>query len=244
MLTAVVLTKNEAQNLPRCLASLKFCDHILVIDDDSTDDTVKIAKKFGAEVILHPLNSDFSAQRNFALSKSTNDWTLFVDADEEVSPELAAHIPHIIRFTSVQGFYLNRFDVLWGQVMQHGDARTGLLRLGRTQAGQWQGVVHETWGIPGRVESDPAPLMHYPHPSLVEFLRHLNTYSSLRAAELRSQNYHPSLWEVIFLPKAKFLHLWIWKLGFLDGTRGFISAMLMAFYTFMTRAKLWLSYSS
>lgn len=242
MLTAVVLTHNEENNLAKCLDSLKFCDEILVVDDNSTDKTFEIAKKYKARVVQHALNGDFSAQRIFALSQIKSGWILFIDADEIVPPPLASEITgRLLKGDSFLGFFIPRVDYLWGKHMHHGDTKTSLLRLARRGAGEWQGKVHETWHVTGRTGVLTHPLLHYPHPTITDFLRHINIYSTLRAGELRAAGIKTNLLEIIFYPVGKFLYLWIWKLGLADGTRGFISALTMAFYSFLVRGKLYLS---
>ena len=241
MLSAVVLTKNEQDNIAKCLESLEFCDETITIDDFSTDKTVEFSKKYKAKIIQHALNNNFSAQRNFALSQIKSGWILFVDADEVISPELASEIKTAITRADHVGFYLPREDILWGHRLHHGDTRTSLLRLARRGAGEWRGRVHETWVVSGRTGTLASALDHYPHPTITDFLNHINYYSTLRARELRDQGQKPALFPVLFYPPAKFLWLWLGKLGFLDGTPGFISAMIMAFYTFLTRGKLYLT---
>ena len=88
-LSIIILTHNEQHNIANCIQSANFADEILVIDDNSDDQTVDIAKQNGAKVISHALNDDFAAQRNFALSSATHDWVLFLDADERITPPLA-----------------------------------------------------------------------------------------------------------------------------------------------------------
>src|SRR2546423_7584770 len=88
MISAVVLAKNEEKNIKACLESLSWCDELIVIDDNSTDKTVDIARQKGARIYTHPLNNDFAQQRNFGLDKAKGDWVLFVDADERVPSAL------------------------------------------------------------------------------------------------------------------------------------------------------------
>ena len=241
MLTVVVLTRNEEANLAKCLDSLKFCDEILIVDDSSTDTTLEIAKKHKARVVQHALNSDFSAQRNYALSQITSGWILFVDADEVVTPELAAEIHKAVQKSDITGCFLPREDILWAKHMHYGDTKASLLRLARRGAGEWHGKVHETWHVTGQTATLGHPLLHYPHPTVSDFLRHINFYSTLRAAELKSSSYKTNLYEIIFYPIGKFFYLYLYRLGFLDNTQGFLSAMMMAFYSFLVRGKLYLS---
>ncbi|MEK7154518.1 MAG: glycosyltransferase family 2 protein, partial [Patescibacteria group bacterium] len=229
MLTGVVLTHNEEKNIVRCLESLKFCDEILVIDDNSTDATVKLAKKLGVKVISHSLNGNYSTQRNWAIEQAKTPWVLFIDADEIVSAKLGEEIISATSKIEYKGFKLPRVDYMWGKKLLHGDVGgVKLLRLARRGAGQWQGAVHETWQIEGYVETLKHPLAHYPHPTLVEFFQHINAYSTLRAQELRTSGRRSNLFQIIFYPLGKFLDLYCLRLGLLDGTPGFVHAMTMA----------------
>src|SRR6266436_2363513 len=112
-LTAVILAKNEEENIEECLKCLKWCDEILVIDDESTDRTIEIAKKENAKVYKHLLNNNFAAARNFGLERARNDWVLFVDADERISEDLARELEsRIMNYESgIQGYYLKRLDI-------------------------------------------------------------------------------------------------------------------------------------
>lgn len=241
MLTAIVLAKNETQNLPECLKSLQFCDLVVVVDDSSEDTTAAVAKKLGAQVLPHKLGGDFAAARNWALEQVKSTWVLFVDADERVTPQLASQIKQAIGKIQCKGFLIPRQDYMWGRRLKYGDVGgVKLLRLARRGAGKWIGRVHEKWQIESQVCQLDQPLLHYPHPDLVSFLHRLNSYSSIRAQELFDSGQRANLFQIIFYPLAKFLWLWIWKLGFADGTSGFIHAMAMAFYTFLVRGKLWL----
>lgn len=243
LITAVVITRNEAQSLPRCLKSLDFCDRVLVVDDDSSDATRRLARQAGAQVLTHPLSQNFSAQRNWALSQCHTPWVLFVDADEVVPKPLANEIRRVVSNSSApySGYSLPRQDFMWNRQLRFGDLfHVRLVRLAKLGVGSWQGRVHELWRISGPVGALHHPLHHYPHRNLSEFLSHINQYSTLRAQELIASNSHPSFWQIIIFPPAKFLYLYLLRFGFLDKTPGFIHAMVMAFYSFLVRGKLWL----
>jgi len=241
MLTAIVLAKNEAENIKDCLATLAFCDQTLVIDDQSTDDTVTLAQEAGATVIKHPLNHDYAAQRNYALTQAKNGWVLFVDADERVSPELASEIQTAIQNSNYQGYFLKREDILFGKKLTHGETvNVRLLRLAQKSAGQWSRQVHETWQIKGPVGELQNPLKHYSHQDLTGFLTKMNEYSTLHAQVLYKQGIKASLFQIIFYPLGKFLQNWLLRGGFLDGMPGFIMAWMMSFHSFLSRAKLYL----
>lgn len=134
MISAVVLTKNEEKNIKDCLKTLKWCDELIVVDDNSMDKTVEIAKKMGVQVYTHNLNFDFSKQRNYGLSKARRDWVLFVDADERVSDALRYEIQYTLSSQNLLeqkmcGFYVRRIDFMWGKKLRYGE--TGNIRIMR-----------------------------------------------------------------------------------------------------------------
>ncbi len=241
MLTGVVLAKNESKNIGPCLESLKFCDSVLVVDDLSSDTTPKIAQGAGAKVIKHALGDDFGEQRNWGISQVDSGWILFVDADEIVTPELQQEILTGITKIEYKGFYIKRLDYMWGKPLRFGDAGgTKIIRLGRKGAGEWTGKVHETWQIEGRVGVLKFPIVHKPHATLVEFLRHINYYSTIKAQYFFKQKRFSNLFQIVLGPIWRFVKAYILKLGFLDGTIGFIHAMAVAFYTFLVAGKVYL----
>lgn len=240
MISAVVLTHNSALTLRNTLLSLGFCDETVVIDDNSTDDTVNLAQNLGAKVFRRALSGDFAAQRNFALTRARGEWVLFVDADEVVSPDLAEEILGVTQNTGVLGWYVKRQDHLWGRVLRHGETSSvRLLRLGQKSAGAWQGTVHEVWNIEGVVGTLDHPLDHFPHPNVAQFLQEINTYSTLRARELFAKHIREPIWYIPVYPAAKFFVNYFWRKGFLDGTAGAVVALIMSFHSFLVRAKLW-----
>lgn len=245
MISSVILVKNEEKNIADCLASLSWCDEILVIDDNSSDKTIVIAEKRGAKVFSHPLQNDFAKQRNFGLEKAKGEWVLFIDADERVTPQLWYEIMQYTNDASNlnTGFYLRRVDHIWGRELRHGETgNIKLLRLAKKDAGMWEGSVHEKWDIKGKTTTLQNALMHYPHQSIKEFLSEINFYSDLRAKELHKKKVKAYWWSIIMYPFAKFMLNFILKLGFLDGLAGLVFALMMSFHSFLVRGKLWLQY--
>lgn len=243
MVSAVILAKNEEKNIGECIKSLAWCDEILVIDDNSGDQTVELAKKYGAKVYKRSLADDFAAQRNFGLDKAGGEWVLFVDADERISAPLAAEIQLRTYNTenSIVGFYIKRCDVMWGRELRYGEQGVVmLLRLARENAGVWRRRVHEVWNVQGRVDELENPILHYPHQSLREFIADVDFHSTLHAKANQEEGKRSDLLKILFYPPAKFIKNWVFKLGFLDGAPGFISAALMSFHSFLAWSKLWL----
>jgi Glycosyltransferases involved in cell wall biogenesis len=219
MLSAVVLIKNDKKNIERCLRSLDFVDEVVIVDDFSKDNTLnqisKIKKqndKSKFKIFQRKLNSDFAEQRSFGMEKASGEWVLFLDADEEVSPDLKEEIKEAIRYATLErddlvGFYIKRRDFFWGREMKFGEVlkvrRQGILRLIKKGFGQWQGKVHEKLQVTSyklQVLSLKNFINHYPHPTIKEFLHEVNFYSSLRANELLSKGKKQIFWKLFFIP--------------------------------------------
>lgn len=240
MITTIVLTHNDEDHLERTLESLTWCGEIVVVDDYSTDKTVEIAKLYTKRILLHGLNDDFSAQRNFGLSKAKGEWVLFVDSDEEITEELAEEIQATVH-SAYSGFYIKRNDFWGSRWLAHGEtANMKLLRLAKKSAGIWVQPVHEVWDVKGPVGELAHPLLHYPHPNVAQFLDEINRYSSLYATYLYKRGIREPWWNIIVKPKIKFFYNYLIRLGFLDGTAGAAFAIMMSFHSFLVRGKLWL----
>ncbi|MCL4382647.1 MAG: glycosyltransferase family 2 protein [Patescibacteria group bacterium] len=247
MISAIILTKNEEKNLEDCLKSLAWCDEIIVVDDYSQDETEKILKKFQVASIKYQvhqrhLDGDFARQRNFGLEKATGEWVLFVDADERVSPTLREEIIKEINDpqNKFNGFFLKRRDFLFGKWLEYGEtSKVKLLRLAKRGTGNWQRPVHEIWQVNGPVSTLASPLLHFPHPTVTEFLKDLNFYTDLNAQAFYKEGVKVDFWQIIIYPLIKFMKNYFFLLGFLDGTAGLLQAMFMSFHSFMTRGKLW-----
>ena len=256
MISAIVLTHNDAKILRRCLISLAWCDEVVVVDDESTDETVSVAKKQGATVVTHPLHNDFAAQRNFGVSKAKNDWILFVDSDEVVTEDLKKEIKQMLdsrlrgndnKESGNVGYYIKRKDFFWGKWLAHGEtANVRLLRLSKKDNGRWQRPVHEVWSPYAKASGDEyvigelkESLLHFPHPNVAQFLEEINRYSSLNAQFLYRKNIRVHWWQIAAYPAAKFFLNYFWRLGLLDGTPGAVMAIMMSFHSFLVRAKLW-----
>lgn len=240
MLSAIVLTKNEEKNISKCLDDLSWCDEILVVDDNSVDKTIDIAKKQKASVLQHGLQ-DFASQRNFGLEHAKGEWIFFVDADERVSQVLRDEICQVIESDSGDGYLVKRNDCMWNKKLSHGEVGDiWLLRLAKKGKGKWSGRVHEAWKVHGKIGKLKNPLYHYPHQTIAEFIAEINFYSSLRAEELKAQGVHASFVDIVLYPKAKFFFNYFFKGGFLDGNEGLVLAIMMSLHSFLVRGKLWL----
>lgn len=241
-ISCVVLAKNEENNIGDCLKTLNWCDETLVIDDKSIDRTKDIAKESGAKVFTRSSDGNFAAQRNFGLERSSGDWVFFLDADERVFDAFVFEVRSLVDQPSNQycGFYMIRIDFMWGRELKHGEVgNMKLLRLAQKNKGEWRGKVHEEWKVKGRIGELKSPILHYPHPTISDFLKEINFYSDIRAKELYEKNVKTNFLSIIIYPKAKFIKNYIFKWGFLDGVPGLIYASMMSFHSFLVRGKLW-----
>ena len=246
-ISVVVIAKNEQENIGRCLRSVGWADEIILIDGYSEDKTRKIAEKFSAQVYQRKLGGNFAAQRNYGIKKAKNEWVLFIDADETIPPDLAYEIQNLPPKTNQQynAFKIPRIDYMWGKEIKYGDVKGArLVRLGRKKAGKWKRAVHEVWDIQGKIGELKNPILHYPHKNITEFLEKVRIYAFLHASQLEKEGVKANFSHIVFLPAGKFLTNYIFKLGFLDGTAGFIHAAMMSFHSFIARAELWLKQKS
>ncbi len=241
-ITAIILARNEEKKIEKAVKSLLFCDEVLVIDDESFDNTAKIAEKAGAKVLIHSKKNEFSGQRNWAMERAKNDWILFIDADEEVSEKLKQEIQSLRLLGDVVAYAIPRRDYFWDAEMKHGEtkkARTnGIVRLIRKGSGVWAGAVHETFIASRNVGKLNEFLNHYSHDSVSSFVQDINFYSTIRAIELAKEGRKVSAIELVFVPFGKFLYTYFLLGGFLDGAAGFVYSFVMSFHSFLVRAKL------
>jgi glycosyltransferase involved in cell wall biosynthesis len=247
ILSAVVLTKNEEANLKECLNCLRFADEVIIVDDYSQDKTLEIARRHGAKVFRRRLGEDFSEQRNYGLERASGRWVLFVDADERVDANLQKEILSAVKRIETVGYYIVRKDRIFGRFLRFGEffprggfGNARLLRLARKGAGRWKRAVHEYWDISGKCRSLKSPLFHYPHPTLREFVSEINLFSTIHAKEILREGKKPSLAKVLIWPLGKFLYNMVLRLGFLDGMRGFVVAIVMSFHSFLAWSKAWI----
>ncbi|MDZ7291712.1 MAG: glycosyltransferase family 2 protein [candidate division KSB1 bacterium] len=240
-LSALVITKNEAENIRECLASLQWVDEIVVVDAESTDATVAQAEAFTNKIFVRRWEG-FSAAKNFALAQCTGEWVLWIDADERVTPELRDEIiATLAGGPTANGYEIPRLANFLGKWIRHGGWYPGyVLRLFRRQLGRFnQKQVHEGVQLDGRVGRLSNPLLHYTDRDLWHYFEKFNHYTSLAAEELFRQGKRFHLWDLLFRPFWFFLRMYVFKAGFLDGLQGFILASLSATYVFAKYAKLW-----
>ncbi len=241
-LSAIVITHNEAANIGACLDSVACCDERIVVDCGSTDDTVAIARSRGARVELNDWRG-FGPQKNFALSLATGAWVLSIDADERVTPELAAAIKAAIAYTIADGFELPRLSSFCGRPMRHsGWYPDYVLRLFRRGKAKFDdAVVHERVVCDGTVQRLRAPLLHEPVRKLEDALSRMDRYSTASAQAFVARGRRVSFFAGIGHGLYAFIRTYILQLGFLDGAEGFLLAVANAEGSYYRYMKAWLA---
>jgi len=245
-LSVCVITHNEEANIRRTLASVKdFADEMIVVDSGSTDKTAAVAQECGAKVFTEAWKG-FAAQKNSAMTKATGDWILSLDADEEVSPELAATIKALLKSEKPspefdgyemprRNLYLNRW------IKRSGYYPDRKLRLVRRGMGQFEDrAVHESRHMKGKVGRLEGDLIHHAYPTLEGFIEHANRYSSLGGEMVASEG--PvgfSLGNILLRPLVAFIYRYFFRLGFLDGREGLLVHLNHAAYVSWKFSKAW-----
>lgn len=246
-ISLLLLTKNEQDNLKQWevwIHKLTCLSEIVVIDDESTDDTTKILKSFATQklsinIFKRKLNNNFSNQRNFGLNKCLNSWVLFLDADEIPSPETINYITNLSPRNG-HNYSFKRNIIYLNHHISHGQClHDKPIKLFNKNEGEFINPVHETWQSNATTIYSHQIIFHYSIKNLNSFLEKINLYSAIRAKELFDQKKKASLWEIIFYPKLKFIDLYFLKLGFLDGVAGLILSLSLSFNSFLVRSKLW-----
>lgn len=238
-LSVAIIAKNEAENLEKILPTIEWADEIIVVTDpESTDKTADVAKKHGAKVVNHPWQG-FGRQKNFALTQTTKEWILSLDADEALSEQTHQQIMEAIDQAQFDAYYLPRRTFFAGTFIRHGgwypDWQLRLFRRGVTQFEDKP--VHERVIETQKTGYLPqAPLDHYSYKDLTDYLGKLNRYTSIEAETRRNQTRNWLF--LIAKPWYRFFQVYVFGLGFLDGLAGLIVGVMSAVYVFVVHAKI------
>ena len=245
-LSIAIVALNEEANLGRVLDSVRWADEIVVIDSGSTDRTCDIARERGARVVYEPWRG-YTGQKNYALELCTKDWVLSLDADEEVSPQLASEIRALLSGTyrgeACQGYSVPRKNLFLGRWIKHGgfypDPKLRLFRRGMAYSTGRD--PHDRFEMAGgaRPQRLAGALIHHTYPTLTLYLEHMNRYSSVwnRVAGAKPRRF--SLNAIVLRPLATFLYNYFVRLGFLDGREGLLLHLYHAGYVSWKYAKAW-----
>lgn len=240
-LSIAIITKDEEKRLPQCLNSILFADEILVVDSESVDNTIGVAKSFGCRVLSKPWQG-YAKQKQFAVDSCTNNWVLILDADERIPPETAEGIQKIIsqpkqNFSSYSFHRKNFFHNRW--IRHCGWWPDRIVRLVDRRQGRFSNhLVHESWISEGNVKELDLAIEHYSFKTYSDLIYKLEIYSSLAAQEMH-RNGKPVQWaSPITHGLWMFFRTYILEMGMLDGFDGFIISILHAGGSFMKYAKL------
>lgn len=234
ILYAVILTYNERDHVVACIESARFADHVVVFDSFSTDDTVSLARGAGAEVIQRKFD-DYAGQRNAALDsvKGRADWVLFVDADERVTPELAAEVRQAIELPDYAGWRIPRDNYIFGRLTRGAgwfpDYQTRLLRVGAARYDP-ERQVHEVVLLDGPLGTTDAPFIHYNYTSAAQFAAKQRRYTAYDASILYQQGIRPQPQNYVLQPLRQFWWRFVTLKGYVDGLHGLRLSLLMAWY--------------
>jgi glycosyltransferase involved in cell wall biosynthesis len=232
-LSACVITYNEADRIEACLRSVSFCEEILVIDSHSTDATRQLASSLGARVIERDWPG-YRSQKQFAVDAASHDWVLFLDADERLSSQLRTEIEAVRDggFTENAGWSVPRITDYFGRFLRHGNAYPDrLIRLFDRRRGGWIGEeIHENTRVSGRVGRLRGHLEHYSYRSLSDHHSRMQRYADLMANALYARGKRCGLGKVLVNPQWRFFRGYLLRLGFLDGWRGLVFALIEANY--------------
>ncbi len=240
-ISAIIITKNEAHNLPACLATLNWVHEIIVVDAESEDGSADLAREYTDKVFIKRWEG-FARAKNFALAQCANEWVLSLDADERVTPELREEICALLsNQPQCEGYEIPRLANFLGRWMMHGGWYPGyVLRLFRRDVGGFDNVaVHEAVKVKGKIGRLRHHLLHYTDPDIQHYFEKYNRYTSLAAEELHRQNKSFHLWDLLFRPLWFFFRMYVLRTGFMDGLSGLILASFSSAYVFTKYAKLW-----
>lgn len=245
-LSVIVLTKNEEKNIAPCLDTVRWADEVIVIDDNSEDGTVDIARQYTRNVVVHPLNNDFSAQRNFGNDRANGDWILQMDADERVGEMLRRKIEDVLdKGSDFSAFRFGRRNNFCGKFLKYGGTGTHKpVRIFKRGMAKFAGEnIHENLKVDGAIGDIDAAIDHYNFPTISHYIETQNFYTDLEAKALLEAvgTMSPSALkrELIFGPLKLFIKIYFKKQGYRDGLHGLIFSVLSSWRRFLIYAKYW-----
>lgn len=241
MISALAISYNEEAHIENFIKSLSFADEIIIVDSNSTDNTVSLAKSLGAQVLFRDFDN-FSNQKNFALQQANHEWIVFFDLDETISPELALEIKSSIENSgNTDAFKVKRnFYFMGKHIKFSGFQNDAVVRVFKKSIAKYgKNLVHETLEVDGNVKTLKHKSDHFSYKDFDHYNNKLTQYSKLQAKALYNKNVRPNLYHFLIRPCYRFWHQYLIRLGFLDGKEGFILAYTSAFAVFKRYLYLW-----
>jgi glycosyltransferase involved in cell wall biosynthesis len=238
-LSAVLITRNAARQLPDCLASLTFCDDIVVVDSGSDDATATLARQVGARVIETDWRG-FGAQKQYAVEQATHDWVLCIDADERVTPVLREAIRAALLAPAHHAYRFARCNRFMGHYLRHGEGYPDWnLRLFDRRQARWSDdAVHEKVLIDTAVGTLAGDLLHESAESIESYLAKQNRYSTLAAEAALNRGKRAHVGHLVLSPVVRFIKFYFLRLGCLDGVPGLVHILIGCGASFAKYAKM------
>lgn len=239
-ISVIIIAGNEEQNISECLESVTWCDEIILVDSESTDKTVEIAKEFTDKIFIKKWEG-FAPQKRYSLEQASNEWVISIDADERVSPELKNEIERILEGNSqFDGFKIPRENYFLGKAIKscgwYPDYQLRLFKTSKTKVTERK--VHEGFIVDGEVGKLDNVLIHYTHQKISETINKINHYSTLEAEEKFGEKKVKPL-QILTHPIAAFLNHFISRKGYKDGVYGLMISIIHAMTNMLTYMKLW-----
>jgi glycosyltransferase involved in cell wall biosynthesis len=239
--TAVIAAHNESANIEACIASVEWAREVIVVENESSDDTVDRARSAGATVIS-PAFTTIGAARNNAIVRSKSPWVFVLDADERCTPELAEEIRQVVsRPADAAAFRIPRRNFFLGKEIRHGGWGSDKpIRLFKRELRYNANLVHEHVDVtPASIGEVKNRLLHYTYTSLDQYFEKFDRYSRWWAEQNFAKGRRSSAAAVVFKPPARFVSMYLMKGGFRDGARGLVLACLAAASVMAKYARLW-----
>ncbi|MCI0450626.1 MAG: glycosyltransferase family 2 protein [Chlorobi bacterium] len=238
-ISAIIITLNEELNIENAINSVSWCDEIIIVDSDSWDKTVEIARKYTGK-IYNIQNRTISEKRNYSIEKAKNEWVLFLDADERISEGLKNEILRLSPDYQTAGYWVKRKNYWFGKWIKHSanypDYQLKLFNKKKCRV--TKRLIHEgveTEGKTLRLEND---LLHYSYRDLTHMINKINFFSTLEADEHLKTNKQISKFGVFTHAVSAFLRIYLSNKGFKDGKEGFFVSFCYALTNFLSHLKL------
>lgn len=238
-LSIVIIAFNEEERLNACLQSCIPGAEIILLDSQSTDQTVEIAKRHRA-IVYERIFDNYADQKNAAISYATRKWILSLDADEVLSDGLKKRVVEIVQSNEdkVAAYRVKRMLVYMGKILRFGKTTDYPIRLFRKDSAKFYGAIHEKLQVNGSVSHIKQEILHYSYKNLDDYFSRFNRYTRLIAENHLSKRKKINRLVHFLRPAFEFVYRYIVRLGFLDGAAGFSYALLSSMYAFVKYEKL------
>lgn len=244
MISAVIHTFNEEENIERALTSLSWVDEIVLVDMGSTDQTLKKVSQYNPRVFQHPYTGFVEPARNYAIEKAEGDWIMVLDADEAVPHTLATYLLQVSKKRDVDYYRIPRKNIIFGKWVKHAGWWPDFqIRFFKKGSVTWTDKIHGipmTKGTGYDIEpSERLSITHYNYQSIEQFIARLNRYTTISAKELYISNTHSTVPDLFDKPTREFINRYLVWEGYKDSIHGLSLALLQAFSELVVYIKLW-----